>query len=271
MILDSILAETRAEVARRKQRTPLLSLEQEALSAPEPRGLAGALGAGGTVRLLAEVKHKSPSKGVLRQKFDPVSLARMYAQAGADAISVLTDEPFFGGSLDHLRAVRQAVALPVLRKDFIVDAYQVVEARAAGADALLLIAAALDDEALSRLLAVTRDWGMDALVEVHTEDELERALASGAELIGINNRDLRTFDTSLDVTLRLAARVPAHVTLVSESGIRSRADVALVAQSGVHAVLVGERLVTDVDPLAAARGLVGVPLPPERGVKAVAP
>lgn len=271
MILDRILAETRAEVARRKLTAPMSTLEQKAKSAPGPRGLAQALGAGGTVRLLAEVKHKSPSKGVLRSDFDPVSLARAYEKAGADAISVLTDEPFFGGSLLHLRAVRETVPLPVLRKDFIVDPYQIVEARAVGADAVLLIAAALDDKTLGHLLAMTRDWGMDALVEVHTENELERALAAGADFVGINNRDLNTFETSLDVTLRLAPRVPAHVTLVSESGIRSRGDVTKLAAGGVHAVLVGERLVTDDDPTAAARALVGVALPPQGRMEAVAP
>lgn len=259
MILDRILAETRAETARRKRTTPLETLVQRAKAAPVPRGLARALRAGETVRLLAEVKRKSPSKGVLRADFDPAVLARAYAAAGADAVSVLTDEPFFGGGLGHLRTVREAVALPVLRKDFILDPYQIVEARAAGADGVLLIVAALTRSQLEDLLAETTAWGMDALVEVHTEDELDRALAAGARVIGVNNRDLKTFETTLDVTLRLASRVPGDVTLVSESGIRSRDDVVRLAAAGVDAVLVGERLVTDREPGGAARALVGVP------------
>ena len=271
MILDRIIAETKAETARRRRMTPLRALAEAAQAAPPPRSLAGRLGAGGTVSLLAEVKRKSPSKGVLRADFDPAALARAYAKAGADAISVLTDGPFFGGGLDHLRAVREAVPLPVLRKDFIVDPYQVAEARAAGADAVLLIVGALPRRRLDDLLAEVHAWGMDALVEVHTEAELERALAAGARLVGINNRDLHTFETSLEVTMRLAGQVPDDVTLVSESGIRSREDVQRLAAAGVDAILVGERLVTDADPLRAARSLVGVPLGPRRRAGAVAP
>lgn len=260
MILERIVAETKSELIHRRRTAPIEKLLRAANDAPAPRGLAAALGRGTTVQLIAEVKHKSPSKGVLRADFDPVSLARSYWKAGAGAISVLTDGPFFGGSLEHLKAVREAVPLPILRKDFIVDTYQVVEARAAGADGLLLIAAALSQTELERLLAETRAFGMDALVEVHTEDELDRALAAGGHLIGINNRDLRTFRTSLDVTNRLAGRVPGDVVLVSESGIASRDDVARVAASGVDAVLVGERLVTSADPMTVARELLGVPI-----------
>lgn len=259
MILERILAAKRETIARRKARVAPAELAERAAEAAPPRGLAAALGKGGVVRLVAEVKRKSPSKGVLHGRFDPVALAAAYAGAGADAVSVLTDEPFFGGSLAHLQAVRDAVTLPVLCKDFIIDEYQVAEARAAGADGVLLIAAALtDDELLALLTAVSR-WGMDALVEVHTEEELERALAVGARLVGINNRDLRTFATALDVTLRLAPHVPDYVTLVSESGIQSRVDVERLAAAGVDAVLVGERLVTSRDPGAAARDLTGVP------------
>lgn len=259
MILNQILAETRATVAWRKQVLPIETLLTHAEEAPRPRGLAAALGRGGTVRLIAEVKRRSPSKGVLRDNFDPLQLALAYEQAGADAVSVLTDETFFGGSVEHLRAVRAAVKLPVLRKDFIIDPYQIIEARAAGADGVLLIVAALGDEQLHSLLAETHEWGMDALVEVHSEEELERALDAGARLIGVNNRDLYSFVTTLDVTLELAPKVPDDVTLVSESGIAGRADVERLAVAGVDAVLVGERLVTDSDPGAAARSLVGVP------------
>lgn len=259
MILDRILEHKRTDVQRLKQERPLPTLIQQIHRAPPPRGLARALGQGGTVRLLAECKHRSPSKGVLREPFDPVALAVGYCAAGADAVSVLTDAPFFGGSFDHLRAVRAAVPVPVLCKDFVVDEYQVAAARAAGADGVLLIAAVLGDAELRRLVDAVERWGMDALVEVHTETELERALAAGARLVGVNNRDLRTFETSLEVTLRLAPRVPPDVTLVSESGIRRRSDVERVAAAGVDAVLVGEGLVTAEDPGAAARRLVGVP------------
>lgn len=271
MILQRIVDETRTTVARRKQVMPVASLEKAAMQVSAPRGLAQALGRGDTVRLLAEVKRKSPSKGVLRADFDPVALAVAYAQAGANAISVLTDGPFFGGSLEHLQAVREAVSLPVLRKDFIVDEYQIVEARAAGADGLLLIVTALSQPELEHLLRAATALGMDALVEVHTEEELERALAAGASLVGINNRNLKTFETSLETTVQLAARVPEDAVLVSESGVASTQDVQRLAAVGVDAVLVGERLVTAGDPRSAARALLNVPARARDKTKAVAP
>ncbi|MBA2363460.1 MAG: indole-3-glycerol phosphate synthase TrpC, partial [Chloroflexia bacterium] len=198
----------------------------------------------GRVRVIAEVKRRSPSRGLLVANLDPARTATTYANHGAAAISVLTDEKYFGGSLADLQSVRRAVDLPILRKDFVLNGYQVVEARAYGADAVLLIAAALDADDLNDLLEETRVLGMDALVEVHTEEEMELALGCGAPLIGINNRDLQTFTTDLETTRRLAPLVADGHVLVSESGIHSGAQVRELARLGVHAVLVGEALVT---------------------------
>lgn len=259
MILERILAAKRDEVALRRQETPLDVLADAAKAQAPARGFRQALARPGPVRIIAEVKRRSPSKGALRTDLDPAALASAYRAGGADAVSVLTDEPFFGGSAADLHAVRAAVPLPVLRKDFIIDPYQVYEARAWGADAVLLIAAALDAGQLRELLALVGQLGMDALVEVHTAAELETALVAGAELIGINNRDLRTFVTRLEVTLELAGRIPPGPVVVSESGIQSRADVERLAAAGVHAILVGESLVTSPDPLQAVAGLAGVP------------
>lgn len=200
-----------------------------------------------TIALIAEVKHASPSKGILIDPFDPVLLGRTYADHGAAAISVLTDEMFFLGHLSHLRSVREAVSVPVLRKDFIIDVVQIRQARIAGADAVLLIAAALDDAQLTALLAETRKTLMAALVEVHNEVELGRALDAGADLIGINNRDLKTFQEDLAVTEKLATQMPQRVTLVAESAIRTVEDVRRMGDAGAHAVLVGEGLVRASD------------------------
>jgi indole-3-glycerol phosphate synthase len=210
--------------------------------ATPPRGFIGALRKD-TVALIAEVKKASPSKGVLIEDFDPVRIGKTYADNGAAAISVLTDEPFFQGHLDYMRAVRAATTVPVLRKDFIIDDYQVYEGRASGADAMLLIAATLDDAQLADLHATITGLGMAALVEVHEEAEMERALKLGARLIGINNRDLRTFDVDLATTARRAPLVPEEVVLVAESGIRDADDVRRMGELGAHAVLVGESLV----------------------------
>jgi indole-3-glycerol phosphate synthase len=207
------------------------------------------------VALIAEVKKASPSAGLIRQDFDPVHIARAYERGGAACISVLTDERFFQGSLAHLRLVRSAVDLPLLRKDFILDPVQVLEARALGADAYLLIAAALAEGELGKLLAAGRELGMDALVEVHDEGDLGVALEAGADLIGINNRDLRTFQVGLDVTERLAPLVPAGVVVVAESGIRTCADVRRLKACGIRAVLVGEALMRAADIEAATREL----------------
>lgn len=253
-ILDRIIARKLEEVAA-----------LPALPPPEPviaRGFARSLRRPDeTVAIIAEVKHASPSRGVLIEPFDPATLARTYESGGATALSVLTDRDYFQGSLDDLRAARAEAALPVLRKDFTIDARQITEAARAGADAVLLIVAVLDDARLRDLYDTAVACGLDALVEVHSEAELDRALRLGAPLIGVNNRDLYTFQVSLDVTRRLAARVPPGVTLVAESGIFTRADVESVAAAGAHAVLVGESLVKAPDIAAQLRALAGVKRP----------
>jgi indole-3-glycerol phosphate synthase len=227
------------------------ALRREADRQDAPRGFRSSLEAGPGVALIAEVKKASPSAGVIREDFDPVRIARAYERGGAACVSVLTDRRFFQGEPAYLTQVRGAVGLPVLRKDFLLDELQVVEARALGADAVLLIVAALDAARLAGLLSAARDLGMDALVEVHDEPQLEAALSAGARLIGVNNRDLRTFEVDLGVTERLAPRVPEGVVLVAESGIRTPADVARLADCGVKAVLVGETLMR-ADDIAAA-------------------
>jgi indole-3-glycerol phosphate synthase len=243
---------------------PLAALEAACASLRPARDLASALrreGAGrsrrGPVRVIAEVKQASPSRGVIRRDFAPAALAQAYAAAGAAAVSVLTDGPFFQGSLADLAAVRQAVCLPVLRKDFHVDAYQVWEARAAGADAVLLIAATLTDAALQALLALAQTLTLTALVEVHDRRELARAVAAGAAVIGINNRDLASFEVSLATTFDLLGDVPPEAVLVSESGIGRREDVVRLGEAGVDAVLVGEGLLREADVGAALRRLTG--------------
>lgn len=253
-ILDKIIAHKREEVVLQKQTKPLAAWKVETESAAPPRDFLAALRAPG-VSLIAEVKKASPSKGLLCPDFDPVGLARTYAASGAAAISVLTDARFFQGSLDDLRAVRKTVDIPVLRKDFVVDAYQIYEARAAGADAVLLIVAALDDVMLHDLYVLIRQLGMAALAEVHNAAELERALLLHPRLIGVNNRDLRTFHVTLDTTAALRSRIPADVVLVAESGIHTPEDVARLAAIGVDAMLVGEALVTAKNIGEKIRGL----------------
>lgn len=237
-ILDRILAKKVEEVTA----LDAVSLKRDAFAAPPPRDFAGALHRE-TVALIAEVKHASPSKGVLIDPFDPVALALAYAENGAAAISVLTDREFFQGSLADLRAVRAAVNVPLLRKDFTIDERQIYEARTAGADAILLIAAALEDARLIDLHAAAVSLGLSALVEVHDESELDRALTIGARLIGVNNRDLKSFREDVTTTERLAARVPAGITLVAESAIRTAADIRRMGAAGASAVLIGEGLV----------------------------
>ncbi len=260
-ILDTILTHKREqELPARKRALPLASVRRLAEQHPDaPRDFHGALRrADGCVALIAEIKRASPSKGELaRGEFDPVAIAHTYAHNGASAISVLTDQRFFKGDLEHLRLVRQTVALPVLRKDFILDEYQVYEARAAGADAVLLIVAALDDAQLHALHALALETGMTPLVEVHDEAETARALRVGARVIGVNNRDLRTFTTDVQTTARCAAalRGEPSITLVSESGIFSADDVACVGAMGARAVLVGEALITAPDMAAQVRAL----------------
>src|SRR5688500_7275120 len=239
-ILDQILAQKVIEVS---QSLGLRAeVEAQAHQMPPARDFVAALHKN-TVALIAEVKKASPSKGVLIEDFDPVAIGKIYADNGASAISVLTDEQFFQGHLDYMRAVRAIVNVPVLRKDFVIDPYQVYEARAALADAVLLIVMALEDARLADLHALIGELGMAALVEVHNEAEMERALKVGANLIGINNRDLKTFHQDLNVTERLASLAPPTVTLVAESAIRDADDVRRMGSYGAHAVLVGESLV----------------------------
>jgi indole-3-glycerol phosphate synthase len=247
-ILDRILENKAAEMARLREEIrdePWLhaDLIDSAGNAPPPLDFVDTLRRGRHVALIAEIKKSSPSKGVLIENFDPEALAEIYAENGAAAISVLTDERFFQGSLDHLELVRETVDLPLLRKDFIIDPLQVYQARAAGADAALLIVMALTDAQLVNLHGLITGLGMAALVEVHNETELTRALDAGATLIGVNNRDLRTFHEDLDTTARVASRLPRGVTLVAESAIRTPEDVRRMGELGAHAVLVGEGLV----------------------------
>jgi indole-3-glycerol phosphate synthase len=256
VILDRILDHKRSELdaARRRESPEKLARRAEELATPL-RDFAGAIARGPEPRVIAEVKRRSPSRGEIRPDFDPVACAVAYAQGGAAAISVLTDESFFGGHLDFLAAVRAAVDVPLLRKDFVIDAYQVDEARVAGGDAVLLIAAALNPEDLAALHRRAQALRLTALVEVHDESELEIALAAGARVIGINNRDLRSFETDLGVTERLAPRVPEGVVVVAESGIFTSADMARLAASGAHAFLVGESLMREADVAGALRRL----------------
>lgn len=271
MILDQILATKRQEVALLP---PLAELERLAALAPKPRGFKAALarasapGAGGDglpTAVIAELKKASPSKGIIRPDFDPVAIARSYEAGGAAALSVLTDLSYFQGSLDYLKAIREAVRLPLLRKDFIIGGAQILEARAAGADAVLLIVAAFAGPSadgrtvaqLAELLKLTRELGMDGLVEVHDEAEMQVAAEIGADLIGINNRDLRTFVTDLAVTERVASLCPPGALLVSESGIFTASDVRRVHEAGARAILVGESLMRQPEPGAGIATLLG--------------
>ena len=257
-ILERIVASKRRELEAARARVPEESLRRRLAAAPPVRDFRAALERPGGVQIIAEVKKASPSAGLLRADFDPVAIARTYEENGAACISVLTDEPFFQGSLAHLSAVRAVTARPLLRKDFLLDRYQLLEARCAGADAVLLIAEILDDDALSGLLRQARELGMEALVELHDADNLPRVVAAGARLIGINNRNLRTFVTRLEHTLELAPQFPAGCCLVSESGIRTRDDILRLQRGGVRAVLVGETFMRAPDIGAALRALRGV-------------
>jgi indole-3-glycerol phosphate synthase len=259
-ILDTIVTHKRDEVAGRKRATPLTEILARLPGAPDVRDFAEALRdpARPSPRVIAEVKRRSPSKGVLKAGLDAVGTARVYERNGAAAISVLTDERFFGGSHDDLRAVRESVGVPVLCKEFVIDEYQVYEARLAGADALLLIVAILERQQLREYRELAASLGMASLVEVHDGAELEEALESGAGIVGINNRDLHTFSVSLDVTRALRPLIPGGVVTVSESGISARADCELMLELGVDALLVGERLVTAPDVGLATRLICGV-------------
>jgi len=255
MILDDIIFDKRQEVTALKIKMRGLDLKKLIKKTLPPKDFFPAVSK--PVALIAEVKKASPSAGVISQDFDPVKTAKRYEKALANAVSVLTDEKYFGGSIDDLKKVSKAVKIPVLRKDFIIDEDQIYESRMSGADAILLIAAVLDDEKLSEFIKITRNLGMRVLLEVHSEEELERALNTPARIIGINNRDLKTFKVDLATTERLAPMIPGNrrIILVSESGIRSGDDVRRVRDAGVCAVLVGEELMRHSDTDAKVREL----------------
>ena len=256
-VLHEIVAHKRTELADRRRRVPLDEVRRRAAGADPARPFLAAL-RGPKIRLIAEVKGASPSAGTIRAAFDPAAIARGYEGAGAAAISVLTDARYFRGADEHLVSVRRAVRVPVLRKDFVVDPYQVYEARALGADAVLLIVMILPPPALAELLGLAQELGMAALVEVHSDADLDGALAVRAPLIGINNRNLDTLETSLDPARRLHPRIPDGVTVVAESGIEERPQVEEMERMGIHAVLVGTALMRAPDPPARVRELLGI-------------
>jgi indole-3-glycerol phosphate synthase len=255
-ILEKIVAAKREEIQRARMTTPEAELRARLAKSPPVRDFSAVLAQPGRIRLIAEVKKASPSKGVIREDFDPVQTARIYQEHGASCISVLTDEPNFQGSLKYLRQIRRAVELPLLRKDFILDPYQVLEARVAGADAVLLIAECLDDVMLRRLQELIVELGMTPLVELYEPENRLRVLEAGARLIGINNRNLRTFEVDLEHCVRLRQLIPRDRIVVGESGIRTREDVLRLESAGVNAMLVGETLMAQPDIGAAVDELL---------------
>jgi len=256
-LLEAIIAATRTRVAAAMAREPRADIERRALAVmPNGTAFASRLGRDGEVNIIAECKRRSPSRGVLRSAYDPVAIAAAYERAGAAAISVLTEPGFFDGALQHLVEVRAAVKTPLLRKDFMVHEYQLLEARAAGADAILLIVAALTDRELRRLADTARELGLAALVEVHSVEECDRAVDAGAAIIGVNNRNLRTLQVDLHASHAIAERIPPSVIGVSESGLKTAADLTAMRALGYQAFLMGERFMVDADPGAALSGLV---------------
>ena len=261
-LLRTIVAATRRVVDTRRAKEPMAALERRAaLAAPRGARFEAELGMPGRVNVIAECKRRSPSKGVLAASYDPVRMATQYEEGGAAAISVLTEPTFFDGSLEHLAAVGKRVGIPLLRKDFIVDPYQLFEARAAGADAVLLIVAALEQNDLAGLQSRAWELGLATLVEVHDETELARAIDGGARVVGVNNRNLRTLTVDIEASDRLAARIPRGVTGVSESGLKSREELDRLASAGYRAFLIGERFMTDPNPSDAIRHLIGAGRP----------
>ena len=253
-VLDLIVAEKVKRIEEAKRRVPVESLVMA--GARHALSFADALNKKASVNVIAEIKRRSPSKGIIREDFDPVWIAESYADGGAAALSVLCEEDFFGGSLEHLAAIRKSVDLPLLRKDFIFDEYQLHESALAGADAVLLIVAILEDELLERLIGLAKDLGLDALVEVHSKDEVGRAVQAGASIIGVNNRDLTTFKVDLETSLELAPLTPEEAILVSESGIGSWSDILKLKASGFNAFLIGEHLMRAEHPGAALKTLI---------------
>jgi indole-3-glycerol phosphate synthase len=258
-ILDEIVISKRVEVAAAKRERPRENLEAELASALPLRDFRAAVADPGPIRLIAEVKKASPSAQTIRADFDPVSVALTYQTHGATCLSVLTDLPYFQGDLEHLRQIRQAATIPILRKDFVIDDYQIVEARLAGADAVLLIAEILDEKSIDRLLKLARQLGMAVLLEFHDPANLPRVLASGTDLIGINNRDLTHFGSDIEHTLRLRDKIPPEYVVVSESGIRTRQDVERLRAAGIAAILVGESLMRAPNIGEAVEALLGLP------------
>jgi len=256
-LLETIVAATRARVDAAMTRQPRAAVERRAMArTPDSAGFTARLSRSNAINVIAECKRRSPSRGVLRAAYDPVAIAVGYETAGAAAISVLTEPGFFDGSLDHLAAVRAAVKTPLLRKDFIIDEYQLLEARAAGADAILLIVAALDDRALASLAKAARDLGLAALVEVHNTEECRRAIAADATIIGVNNRNLRTLQVDLDASREVARLLPSSAIGISESGLKTPADLQAMKALGYRAFLLGERFMIEPDPGAALAGLI---------------
>ncbi len=257
MILDTIVAHKREELKRDEERTPFQTLKSEIPDLPPTRDFKASLTVPGAVNLIAEVKRKSPSKGIIREDFDPVKIAKTYAGNGASAISVLTDHEFFGGDLSFLSAIRNAVNVPLLRKDFTIDEYHIYQARAAGADAVLLIVGILPPEQLREFIGVAKHLNLAALMEVHTQTELDIALDVGADIIGINNRDLKTFHTDIATSFHLRKSIPKDKIVVSESGIYTREDVIRLGEADMDAILVGESLMRSVDIGGKVRALIG--------------
>jgi len=257
-ILDEIYKHKLGEVSEDKKRIPVEALKEQIKERQSTKSFGDALKSDNNIRIIAEIKKASPSLGIIREDFNPVEIARIYEAGGAAAISVLTDEKFFRGSLSYLTDVKKSVNLPILRKEFIIDSYQIYEARSAGADAILLIAALLSVKEMQNYLDLAGELGMDCLAEIHSEAELKQVLQTNAHIIGINNRDLATFKTDLGTTLRLIPMIPAEKIVVSESGIKSRADVEKLMKEGVDAILVGETLMKSDDISAKLRELLGL-------------